>query len=221
VADGIARPGQLFGEAGGTRLVGAGTCAEYNWAHGYCREATTPLAPTSLYGSAKAACGLALDAYARETAMSAAWARLFFLFGPFDSPDRLVPSLVRRIGAGQPARCTAGSHIRDFLHVDDAAAALAGLLQSSVQGAVNIASGVPIRVGDVAHHVAARMERLDLLTIEDGPARDAFVCADVTRLRDEVRWKPSKDTFDRLDETIRWWRSPEAETTVGERLEQS
>nr|MBA3295365.1 NAD(P)-dependent oxidoreductase [Acidobacteriota bacterium] len=173
-------------------------------------EDTTPIRPASLYGSTKAACGNVLGAYARETGVSAAWARLFFLFGAFDSPLRLVPSLVRTLGAGQPARCTAGSHLRDFLHVGEAAAALVALLQSTVTGPVNIGSGAPMRIGDIARHVAMRVGRPELLTVEEGPAEHALVCANVTRLRDEVGWRPGSETVPRLDETIHWWRSPEA-----------
>jgi nucleoside-diphosphate-sugar epimerase len=200
---------RLFAEQGGTRVVGVGSCAEYDWRHGYCTEETTPLLPASLYGSAKASCGTVLDAYAREARFSAAWGRLFFLFGPFDSPLRLVPSLVRTLNAGQPARCTAGSHMRDFLHVGDAAEALVALLRSNACGPVNIGSGSPVRVGDVARHVAAQIGRPDLLTVDEGPADNAFVCANVARLRDEVGWRPAQGTIARLDETIRWWRSPE------------
>lgn len=205
---------RVFAERGGTRVVGAGSCAEYDWRHGYCTEGITPLLPSTLYGTTKAACGSALDAYGREASLSLAWGRLFFLFGPFDSPLRLVPSLVRTLDAGQPARCTAGSHVRDFQHVKDAAAALVSLLRSNVTGPVNIGSGVPVRIGDIALRIAAQVGRPELLTVDAGPAEHALVCANVARLRDEVGWRPGCDPTARLDETIRWWRSPDASQVV-------
>jgi nucleoside-diphosphate-sugar epimerase len=199
-----------FAESGGTRVLGIGTCAEYDWRYGYCTERLTPLAPASLYGTAKAACGSVLESFAEQAGISAAWGRLFFLFGPFDSPLRLVPSLVRTLADGQPARCTSGNHIRDFLHVADAASALAALLQSPATGPVNIGSGIPVRIGDIARRVATQLERPDLLTVDHGPAENALVTANIARLRDEVGWRPAHDTMSRLDETIRWWRSPAA-----------
>ena len=42
-----------FCKAGGKQVVIAGTCAEYDWSHGYCREDSTPLNPATLYGTAK------------------------------------------------------------------------------------------------------------------------------------------------------------------------
>jgi nucleoside-diphosphate-sugar epimerase len=201
---------RTFHQAGGTRVVGAGTCAEYDWTQGYCSERTTPIAPSSLYSAAKAACGTLLEQYGRETGMSVAWGRLFFLFGPHDSPLRLIPSLATALGSGQPARCTAGNHVRDFLYVQDAASAIVALLDSTVTGPVNIASGAPVRVADIARGVAERVGRPDLLTIDDGPREPAFVAGNVNRLQHEVGWRRSHDLQTALDETVRWWCSAEA-----------
>ena len=201
---------RAFAANGGRRVVGVGTCAEYDWRYGYCTENLTPLAGRSLYSIAKAATGQVLEAYGAETGLSAAWGRLFFLLGPHDSPLRFVPSLVRDLNAGRQARCAAGSHVRDFLHVGDAASALIALLRSDVTGPVNIGSGIPVRLADVARGVAARLSRPELLTIDDGPSAHAVVVANVSRLRDEVRWTPSRDLSAALDETVAWWRSDAA-----------
>jgi nucleoside-diphosphate-sugar epimerase len=202
---------RTFAEAGGTRMVGAGTCAEYDWTQGgYCTERATPIVPSSLYAAAKAACGSVLEHYGRETGLSVAWARLFFLFGPHDSPLRLIPSLVTTLASGEPARCTSGNHVRDFLFVEDAASAIVALLDSPVTGPINIASGAPARVGDIARAVADRLGRPDLLTVEAGPAEPAVVAGNVNRLWHEVGWRPKHDLQSALDETVRWWRSAEA-----------
>src|SRR5688572_8900550 len=42
-----------FRDAGGTRVVMAGTCAEYSWGSDTLSEATTPVVPATLYGVAK------------------------------------------------------------------------------------------------------------------------------------------------------------------------
>ncbi len=198
---------RAFGEHGGHRIVAAGTCAEYDWSAGYCDERSTPIAPATLYGSAKAAFGGLLEAFARQAGLSAAWARLFFMFGPHDSPARLVPTIVTRLQNDLPARCSSGAHTRDFLFVADAAAALVALLQSPVTGPVNVASGVPVRVSAIATAVADRLGRRDLLQIEDGSPENAVVVARVARLRDEIGWIPPTPFDDALDETVRWWKT--------------
>ena len=202
---------RLFTERGGRRAVGAGTCAEYDWNAGTCLEHSTPLLPTSLYGSTKAACGSVLSAYSRQTDLSAAWGRVFFLFGPGDDSSRLLPSLVKALDSGQPATCRTGSHVRDFIHVDDAAGALVALLESDVTGPVNIASGMPLPVGQFARAAAERTRHPGRLSVEDGPPEHAVVTADVTRLREEVGWRPSVDIMTRIHEAVCWWQACEPE----------
>lgn len=198
---------RLFRARGGRRFVGAGSCAEYEWGAHACAERTTPLTGRTLYGATKAACGTVLGAFGTQTGLSVAWARLFFLFGPHDSPKRLVPSLVRDLAAGRPARCTSGRHARDFVHVNAAARALTALLDSDVTGPVNIGTGVAVPVGDVARRVASVLGVPALLTVEPGPPHDALVLADITRVREEVGWHPPTDLMSDLDATIEWWRT--------------
>ncbi|HMF58148.1 MAG TPA: NAD-dependent epimerase/dehydratase family protein, partial [Pyrinomonadaceae bacterium] len=71
---------QTFAAMGGQRAVGVGTCAEYDWRYGYCSERLTPLNPATTYGACKHALQLMLDALSKQTGLSAAWGRLFFLY---------------------------------------------------------------------------------------------------------------------------------------------
>ncbi|HLW67463.1 MAG TPA: NAD-dependent epimerase/dehydratase family protein [Gemmataceae bacterium] len=69
---------RAFADNGGQRVVVAGSCAEYDWSYGVCDEATTPVRPANLYGICKNALREVLEAYARQTGLSAAWGRVFF-----------------------------------------------------------------------------------------------------------------------------------------------
>jgi nucleoside-diphosphate-sugar epimerase len=202
-----------FAAAGGRRIVAAGSCAEYDWSHGVCNEATTPLAPATPYGAAKHALQVELSALSVQAGLSAAWARIFFLYGPHEHPDRLIPSVIRALIAGEPARCTEGSQVRDFLHVEDAADALVALLRSSVTGAVNIGSGEGLAIRSIVSRIAARMRAQELLRLGALPQRPdepASLVADIKRLSDELGWKPRFDLDRGLDDTIEWWKSEKA-----------
>ena len=194
-----------FVRAGGKRFVGTGTCFEYSWEEGECVEGRTPIRPSTVYGGCKAAVWSALEPFARDAGISAAWARLFYLFGPHEPATRLVPSLVSSMQAGLPAHCRTAAHVRDFLYVADAGDAIAGLALSGVEGAVNVASGTPVAVGTIADGIARRLGRPDLLRKEPGPATDAVVVANVARLRDEVGWRPAFTLDAGLDATLAWW----------------
>jgi len=201
---------RVFAERGGQRVVGVGTCAEYDWQDGFCSESTTALAPATLYGACKHALQLVTAAYARQTGLSAAWGRLFFPYGPYERPERFIPSVICSLLANEPARMSHGNQRRDFVFVEDAAAALVSLLQSNVSGPVNIASGEAVTLREIAYKIGELLDRSELIkpgTIEAMPNDPPLVSADVKRLREEVGWRPRFDLNEGLMRTVEWWQS--------------
>jgi len=199
-----------FAGSGGRRVVAAGTCAEYEWGRAEsCREQETPLRPATLYGACKHALRLMLEAYARQEGLSAAWGRVFFLYGPHEHPDRLVASTVRSLLRGQEARCTNGRQARDLMHVADVAEAFVALLDGEVQGAVNIASGRAVALRDVVNQIGEKLGRPDLIklgAIQAPPEEPLVIAADTKRLNEEVGWRPHRELSAGLGDTIEWWR---------------
>jgi nucleoside-diphosphate-sugar epimerase len=195
-----------FARNGGTRAAIAGTCAEYDWTTaGLCREYATPTRPATVYGQ----CKNELREWTQYCDVSVAWARLFFLYGPREHPARLVPSVARALLAGEVAECSAGAQRRDFLHTDDVADALVTLLQSDLTGPVNVGSGEAVAVRTVIELVARACGRPDLVRLgarPTPPADPPLLVADVTRLRDELGWRPRVGLDEGLRETVNWWR---------------
>lgn len=198
-----------FAENGGHRVVTAGTSYEYDWRYGYCSEAMTPRAPITVYGTCKKALNELADAYAETAGLSSAWARVFFLYGPREYPERLVPSVICSLLSGMPARCSHGEQIRDYLHVQDVADAFVAILASDIVGAVNVSSGSPVALKSIVMTIGSKLGRPELVELGAIPARDndvPFVVADVGRLTGEVGWRPSIGLNEGLDQTIAWWR---------------
>jgi nucleoside-diphosphate-sugar epimerase len=183
---------RAFREGGGRRAVVAGTCAEYAWeGDGRLEEDVTALRPATLYGAAKRATHVAAEAYARQEGLSLAWGRIFFLFGEGEAPGRLIPSVAGALLRGEEAAVTAGDQVRDFLAIEELGDAFAALLESDVEGAVNVASGRAVAVRDVVGMVGRAVGREALIRYGALPARPgdpARIVADVRRLRDEVGW---------------------------------
>lgn len=199
-----------FSESGGRRAVIAGTCAEYEWRERTnCVEATTPLNPSSLYGVSKHALHLVAERYAAQAGFSLAWGRIFFVFGPHEHPSRLAASVVQSLLAGREAPCSHGQQVRDFIYSEDLAAAFVALLDSPVDGAVNLGSGTPLRIADLVCGLAAACRRSDLLRLgarASAPGEPAELVADITRLRREVGWTPERTVEERVVDMVEWWR---------------
>ena len=201
---------EAFRDAGGTRAVLAGTCAEYAWRDGLCDELHTALVPDTTYGVCKAAMGALAGAFAAETGLSLAWGRIFFPFGPHEYPERLTSHVIRALLRGDPADCTAGTQIRDFLFVEDLGDAFAALLASAVEGPVNLGSGEPSSIAAFLERVARRVGRPELLRLGARampPGEAPVVTAAVARLRGEVGWTPRVSLDDAIDRTIDYWRT--------------
>jgi len=203
-----------FRARGGTRAVMAGSSGEYDWSRvSVCSETSSPLADESTgltpYAASKIALQKALAQFSREEELSSAWGRIFFQFGPHEHPDRLVPSVIRHLLMNREALCTHGRQVRSFLHVADVGAAFAHLLDSDIQGPVNIGSDERIALADLINRIALEIGRPDLVRLgaRTAPANEPpLLVPDVHRLRDEVQWRPQFSLRAGIGDTIAWWR---------------
>jgi nucleoside-diphosphate-sugar epimerase len=203
---------QQFHAADGQRVVVAGSCAEYDWRHGYCSELVTPCKPNTLYGTCKNSLQEILQAYSKVSALSLAWGRIFMLYGSHESSTRLVASIINSLLQGQEARCSHGRQIRDFMYVEDVADAFVALLDSDLAGAVNIATGIPIAIKDLAEQIAkiiGRQELLKLGSIPAAPNDVPLLMGNADRLHNELNWQPQWSIDQGLEQTIQWWKQQE------------
>jgi nucleoside-diphosphate-sugar epimerase len=203
---------RFFREAGGARAVLAGTCAEYTWQPGgTLREHQTPEHPASLYGVAKHATRMVAEKFAITSGMSLAWGRIFWVYGPREAAGRLVSDAIVALLDGQRFATSAGLQRRDFLHVSDVAEGFVRLLDSDVEGPVNIASGHGETVRSILERIAQAAGR-DLSLIDFGAFatrsdEPMLIEGAVDRLRSEVGAPPGRPIETGLRETVEWWRS--------------
>ena len=204
---------RTFTEAGGTRAVVAGTCAEYEWGTPRFHESLSPCVPATLYGAAKDGLHRILESYAAVAGLSLAWGRIFYLYGPGEKPGRLVSDAIHKLCAGERFPTSEGYQRRDFLHIADAAAAFAALLEGFVEGPVNIGSGQAVPVRSLLESLAAAIGSPDLLGFGDRPlssSEPAIIEADVRRLAEEVGFTPRRNLKTGLSEAVGWSASRKA-----------
>lgn len=144
------------------RFVGVGTCFEYDLQQPLL-DVDTPLRPETLYAASKAAAFLAMRAWFTTSKVSFAWARPFYLYGEGEDPRRLFPYLHDRFATGQEAELTSGTQIRDYLDVAEAGRMIHEVAMGALTGPVNICSGVPVTVRQMAERIADQYGRRDLL----------------------------------------------------------
>ena len=195
--------------AGATRILGLGTCWEYDVSGGWCREHETPLRPCLPYSEAKAALGNYLLGL-KVKGLSTIWGRVFFAFGPGEIAPQLVTGAIRTLLAGQPFPCSHGRQVRDFIYVEDLADAISALLESSMSGSVNFASGAPRSLRSIMEAVAKEVGREDLVRFgaitPTGHDAEPMLVGDVSRLTEELGWSPPVGFEEGIRRTVAWWR---------------
>jgi nucleoside-diphosphate-sugar epimerase len=205
-ATGSLRLLEALAAAGCRRVVGVGSCFEYDFEPGTLVE-TGPVRPQSLYAASKLATRYMAEPLARLRGVEFAWARLFYLYGPFEDRRRLVPSVIDALLQGQPVEVTRGTQVRDFLHVADVGRALAAVALGDLTGVVNVGSGQPVTVREVVSTIETLLGRGGLVRFgarPENPTDPPIVCADNRRLVRATGWAPGYDLTNGLRQTIEW-----------------
>ena len=183
---------------------------------------TGPLEPTNeAYAIAKIAGLFQVQAVRRQLGLSWISAMPANLYGPNDNFDlatsHVLPALVRRFheavrsGIQEVTLWGTGAPRREFLHVDDLAAACLTLLESYDDPApVNIGTGEDLSIRDLASLVADVTGYTGTITWDathpDGTPRKLL---DSSRVR-SLGWRPAVDLKDGIRATYRWFSEAEA-----------
>ena len=153
------------------KFVGIGTCFEYDVSEGYL-STKTPLSPETIYAAAKASTYFSLRNLFSLGNVDFAWCRLFYLYGEGEDSRRLVPYLNEKLSKGEPAKLSSGNQIRDYLDVAEVAIKLLDVATSDLKGPINICSGVPITVKELANKIADKYDARHLLQFGARPDND-------------------------------------------------
>jgi nucleoside-diphosphate-sugar epimerase len=196
-----------FLNAGGKRAVGAGTNMEYDWHSGadFLNERTSRLSDVNAYAKSKQETWSEWQRIAKETRASVAWARVFHIYGPFESPTRLVPKIINASLRGESPVIDSANPLLDYTYIEDVARAFAEVLDSPAEGALNIGSGSGATPHEIAILVSKLLGSEPVTTVHPGNSQFRVV-ADITRITDETGWKPRDGLEEGLKKTIEWWK---------------
>jgi dolichol-phosphate mannosyltransferase len=210
--------------AGVGAFVNAGSSSEYGYKdHAPAEEES--LEPNSAYAVTKAAATHYTRLLSRTADINALTVRLWSIYGPYEEPKRLIPTLLVHALEGRLPPLVAPDTARDFVFVDDAVdallkvAAAASLPRGSVY---NLCSGIQSTLRDVVEETR-RLTHLAVEPLWGGmKARtwDTSVwVGSPERMTREVGWRAHTTLSEGLARTARWLRSdPERFRHYSERI---
>ncbi len=200
---------KTFWENGGKTVLVSGSMSEYDFSYGWCSENKTPLDSLSLYGQTKAALYQILEKFCKFHDLDLKWARIFNIYGLNEKKTRLIPYVINAMINNEDVNVSHCNQIQNYLHVKDVARAIVMFLESSVSGAVNIASDEPIRLKDMIEFCKEELKYKK--DVNYGAIKASFdqpfLTGDNSILKNEIGWKQTIDIKDGLKETINWWKN--------------
>lgn len=192
-------------------FVHTGSCSEYGFpeAEGRLVDETHALRPASLYGAAKAASVIFGSILAAQLKVPFVTLRLFGVFGPHETSQRLMPYLIRNLRNNAPVDLTAGEQVRDFLFEEDVASAFVMAAKSDEiehYDTYNVCSSFPARVREVGERIADLMGKpRELLRWGDRPYRSdepMWLVGDHQKFSRATSWRPNITWRDGVDRMI-------------------
>lgn len=177
----------------------------------------TAYKPNSPYSASKAASDHLVRAYAVTYGLSTCISNCSNNYGPYQFPEKLIPLMILNCLEGESLPVYGeGKNVRDWLYVDDHAAALWLLLNEGGKGETyNIGGEAEYRNIDIVHKIIEtvshmtgkpRKDLTNLITyVKDRPGHDFRYAIDCSKIKNELGWKPEHTFKQGLHDTVEWY----------------
>ncbi len=183
----------------------------------------SPYRPSSPYSASKASADHLVRAWHATYGLPVVVSNCSNNYGPYHFPEKLIPLAILNALEGKPIGVYGkGENVRDWLHVEDHAAALVAVLERGRTGRSYNIGGSAERtnlavVETICSLVDARQplnngaSHRDLITfVTDRPGHDRRYAIDASRIITELGWQP-KQTFEQgIAATVDWYLANEA-----------
>ena len=153
-----------------------------------------------------------VEGYYLSDNLPAAIVRLFNVYGPVQSKDAIIPTIIVQGLVGEKLFLGDMRPIRDFVYVDDVVEGLikAAETPESVGEAINLGSGQGISIGDLADKIVMLISRdveilFDATRMRTQSPDIEQLVADITKANHLLGWQPKTSLDDGLKRTIGWF----------------
>jgi len=173
--------------------------------------------PRSPYSASKASSDHLVRAYYHTYGLPVVLSNCSNNYGPNQFPEKLIPLAIHNILQMRPIPVYGkGENIRDWLYVEDHAAAIDLIFGEGATGRTYNIGGLNewknielirllCRIMDEKLERATGSSEKLITFVKDRAGHDLRYAIDSTRIRDELNWKPSLDFEQGLSQTVTWY----------------
>lgn len=190
------------------KIIGAGSCLEYEKKYGLCDEREL-IRPQNFFSWAKKTILDYLSIYCFEKSIDFLWLRIFYVYGPGQRPESLLPTLIRNIKLGSSSEIRNPTFANDFIYVGDVIRAFVMAVEGNAQsGIYNIGSGFATKVLDIVRIATNLMSCAEggqklRSTLKAVKHSDEGMRADIANAYHELGWAPAIGLDDGIERTIK------------------
>jgi nucleoside-diphosphate-sugar epimerase len=195
---------EALGQAGCTKIFSAGSCWEYGKLTGAVKESDLGEG-TGMFAAFKIALQVIGHSFCQADGHRFIWGRPFFVYGPGQRANSLIPSCYRSLSAGIAPSINNPMAINDYVYVTDVAEAILTLIEESeAAGTYNIGTGKPTAVWEVVNAVATSLG-LSPPYHNMHPSQATGLWADTHRM-EALGWRPAVTLEAGINHTIETWK---------------
>lgn len=177
----------------------------------------TPYAPNSPYSASKAGSDHLVRAWRETYGLPTIVTNCSNNYGPYHFPEKLIPLIILNAIEEKPLPVYGrGENIRDWLYVEDHAAALMLVARNGVVGeSYNVGGRNEMRNIDVVHAICDILDGLRpnasgsyrrlIAFVEDRPGHDLRYAIDCAKIERELGWRPQETFETGLRKTVQWY----------------
>jgi dTDP-glucose 4,6-dehydratase len=178
----------------------------------------TAYRPNSPYSATKAGSDHLVRAWHQTYGFPAITTNCSNNYGPYQFPEKLIPLMILNALEGKALPVYGrGANIRDWLYVEDHAAALALVLERGRIGEtynagggeeranIDLVEALCILLDEALPQSPHRPHRSLITFVEDRPGHDLRYAIDDSKLRRELGWRPIESLETGLAKTVRWY----------------
>jgi dTDP-glucose 4,6-dehydratase len=198
-------------DAGVSKFVHVSTDEVYGSIESGSWPETHPLEPNSPYSASKASSDLLARSFYRTHGLPVCVTRCSNNYGPYQFPEKVIPLFVTNLMDGKKVPLYGdGLNVRDWLHVDDHCHGIQLVVESGRAGEIyNIGGGTELTNLELTQRLLAAFEVGDEMVerVEDRKAHDRRYSVDITKITNELGYRPLVSFDEGLAGTIEWFRS--------------
>jgi len=134
--------------------------------------------------------------------------RLYLTYGPNQSPNRLIPMVIKNALENNSFDCSDGNQLRDFIYIDDVTnAILLALKDKKYSGIYNLGSGKPVKVKNIIKKIIHKIKKgkpnFGAINLRKDEPKNLFPL--INKIKKDLKWKPKIKLKKGLEKTINFY----------------